>query len=136
MRAADVLSRATPLAFPVAKGRKDDDLVTRLPCGVAGLDNDARAVGGDDPRWCDALRPVRKPEVEMVDGGGPDRDCDRAGAGFGPRAVPDSDSRRPNRLLVNGGPALAQNNFDNCIVRHDLRNLTNPPPVVRRGKPP
>jgi len=67
MRAAHVLTGAAPLALPVAKRRKDDDLVPRLPRGIGRFLDDAGAVGGDDPRRRDALRPVCKPKVEVVD---------------------------------------------------------------------
>ena len=106
--AVHVVARAAPLALPAAQRGEDDYLVPGLPAWISRRLDHARAVGGDDAWWRHALRAMGKPEVEVIEGSGPDGDGHVAGFWLRRRSLSDPDARRPYRLLVHGGLSLAQ----------------------------
>src|SRR5258708_34530588 len=98
LRAFDVLTGSARFAFPAAEGRKDDDLVTGLPGGVAAGLHHAGAVRCDDARGWDPLGAVGQPEVKVVDRGGLDGDRDGAGRRLGCRTLANPHARGPDLL--------------------------------------
>src|SRR5260370_28382231 len=132
--AAHVLAGAAPFALPVAQRGEDDDLVSRLPRGIARLVDDSGAIARDDAGRRDALCAMRQPEVEVVDGCGANGHSDRTRAGRRARPLADPDPCRSDRFFVHRRPALAQDGVLERLRGHDFRNLTNPPPHVPRGE--
>jgi hypothetical protein len=107
--APDVLTSPAPFAFPAAEGGEEDDLITRSPRWIAGRVDHPSPVCGDHSRGGDSLRAMGEPEVQVVDGGGANRDSNGTGSWFGAGALSDSYACRAGRLLVDGSPSLAQN---------------------------